>query len=826
MIPLVPWYFVVTLIGLLSFPISYRVFSALPGRGYALARTLGLLLWGYIFWLLSSLGFLANTIGGLFFALVTLAALSLWAWSTTKPGEITAWFKANLAMVFTVELLFLAAFIFMAWIRAMNPNITFTEKPMELAFISASMRAPSMPPHDPWLSGYAISYYYFGYVLVAMLANLTGVSAGVAFNLGVSLVFALTAVGSYGIVYALLVAFRPKMRLRNTLFSMFGPFFILLTSNVEGYLEYLHARGFFWIKDEAGVYTSNFWKWLDIKDLVLPPTLPYTPGSARYLWWWRASRVIQDYDYNGGLREVINEFPVFSFVLSDLHPHVLVMPFAFLGLALALNLLLGGFQGKTSIYKYNFNLEPLTFAAAPLVFGGLAFLNIWEIPLYVGLFAAAYLVTQAQRYGWTWQRFSEFVVLGIVMAVIAALLYLPYFAGFASQAKGLIPNLLFITRGAHLWVVFGTLLLPILSYLVYLWWVHGETQKMGKGLLASLTFAVGLWLFSLLLTVVIIGGMDVLRNYDPVQYPDANALVAGLGAPGIGELFKESLARRYKSSGGWLTLVVGLGLVAGLLWPSRAGRSEEARSKNNAAALPLSHVFVLLMLLFGGLVVLGPEFVYLRDIFGYRINTIFKFYYQAWLLWGTAAAFGVAVLLGELKGLRWIVYSSGLVSVATIGMVYTVMGFSAVTANFEKPETGYNLDGTQHFTYLSPDDFSAVAWLLDAPLGVLAEAVGGQYSGFARISTHSGQPTVIGWGGHETQWRGGEEEKGSREADIALLYTSVDWDQTLYIINRYNIRYIYLGALEHQAYNVYLPKFEVHLTPVFQSGNVTIYEFP
>ena len=59
-----------------------------------------------------------------------------------------------------------------------------TEKPMELAFINAIMRSPTFPPSDPWLSGYAISYYYFGYVLVALLAKLTALPGAVAFNLG------------------------------------------------------------------------------------------------------------------------------------------------------------------------------------------------------------------------------------------------------------------------------------------------------------------------------------------------------------------------------------------------------------------------------------------------------------------------------------------------------------------------------------------------------------------------------------------------------------------------------------------------------------------
>ncbi len=106
-------------------------------------------------------------------------------------------------LILVNEILFLVAFAGMAIIRAANPEILGTEKPMELAFINAILHSPEFPPHDPWLSGYAISYYYFGYVLVAMLAKITLVQGSIAFNLGIALVFGLSASGAFGLVYNL-----------------------------------------------------------------------------------------------------------------------------------------------------------------------------------------------------------------------------------------------------------------------------------------------------------------------------------------------------------------------------------------------------------------------------------------------------------------------------------------------------------------------------------------------------------------------------------------------------------------------------------------------
>jgi len=104
--------------------------------------------------------------------------------------------------------------------------------------------------------------------------------------------------------------------------------------------------------------------------------------------------------------------------------------------------------------------------------------------------------------------------------------------------------------------------------------------------------------------------------------------------------------------------------------------------------------------------------------------------------------------------------------------------------------------------------------------------VGGQYSGYARVATLSGQPTVLGWPGHEGQWRGGYEEVGSREQDIRTLYETADWETALEIIQRYNIRFIFLGDLEMRTYAVNTQKFEINLGLGFEQGNTRVFVVP
>ena len=352
------WYFIITIIGLIAFPISYRIFKFLPDRGFAFTRPVGLFIFSYIFWLFASLQIIPNDIGGALLALTVVLVITVLAKHGIDKQEIVSWIKSKSRFIITAEVLFFITFLIWSIVRSVNPDITGTEKPMELAFINAILRSPTFPPHDPWLSGYSISYYYFGYVMVALLARVTNISGPVAFNLAISSWFALTALAAYGIGYSLLsLKFMNRNEQsanhilsdqKNSFFALLTPLFILIVSNIEGFLEVLHSLGLFWKKTLTGDWVSNFWSWINIQELVVPPVEPFTwiPKRVGGIWWWRASRVLQDFNILDQSKEIIDEFPFFSYFLADLHPHVLAMPFALVAIGLALNIFWGGFHAK------------------------------------------------------------------------------------------------------------------------------------------------------------------------------------------------------------------------------------------------------------------------------------------------------------------------------------------------------------------------------------------------------------------------------------------------------------------------------------------------
>jgi len=844
MMALYLWYFIITLLGLLTFPLAYRLLPALADRGYALSRALGWLLWGYIFWLLGSLGVLQNNVGGELFVLLILAAVGFWSLRRVGWAEIKAWFGAQRRLVLTVELLFLAAFAGWSAVRAANPDIVGTEKPMELAFINAILRSPALPPFDPWLSGYAISYYYFGYVLVAMLAKLAGTTGGVAFNLGGSLVFALSAVGSYGLLYNLLhdrglqtadgryqtVVRRPPSAVFRPLLA---PFFLLIVSNLGGLLHLLRLGGIFWRTDTSGALTSPLWAWLDMGSFSDPPPAEPFP----HWWWWQASRVIQDFDFNWVNKgDIIDEFPFFSYLLADLHPHVLAMPFAFLAMTMAFGLFLD--RGDEKLPWPRLTLSPAFFLVSAVILGGIVFLNTWDAPFYVALFAGAYVLRRWRLDVGRWTLVSlsrDFVVAGLTLGISGILLYLPFYLGFSSQAGGPLPNVIYVTRGIYLWIMFAPLLTPILIFVIYLWRGQAEAKREGlkRGLQITLGLVLILWLVSLAISGII-ASLPLFSSIAPEAAASARAFLGSLAAPGWGALLEEGFIRRLTAPGALLTLAALLTFTLANLWPRRQedfGDGEISPSPLLPRSLPSSQTYALLLTLTAGLLVLVPEFIYLRDLFGYRINTIFKFYFLAWLMWGIVAAYAVVVLWTGLSSAWRVVFRAGMIVLLGLSLIYPVLGLWTKTDGFDPPR--WTLDGTAYLHSSSPDEAAAMAWLREAPLGVAAEAVGGSYTTFARMATHSGQPTVLGWEFHEVQWRGGSELLGTRKADIARLYCIPNWDEARQVLDLYDIRYVVVGVRERSEYaagssscpaGLSETKFILNLPVVFQQGDVTIYE--
>jgi YYY domain-containing protein len=259
-------------------------------------------------------------------------------------------------------------------------------------------------------------------------------------------------------------------------------------------------------------------------------------------------------------------------------------------------------------------------------------------------------------------------------------------------------------------------------------------------------------------------------------------------------------------------------------------------SSAEAGSPPATHPavqFVLLCAVAGLLLTLSVEFVYLVDVFRVRMNTIFKFYFQAWVLMAIASAFAIYWLtsanhltsrLGKSVRLLLLVGFWGLF---VMGMFFPVLGNISRAANFE-PEP--RLDGTAYLADSHPYDYEAIGWLnanVDgAPVILEAPGTGGSsYVYEGRISALTGLPTLLGWGGHENQWRGSYEIQRSREPDIETIYNTFESQEALTLLDKYDITYVYVGPLERNRYDARgLAKFDSFMDRVYSNEGVTIYQ--
>jgi uncharacterized membrane protein len=89
-------------------------------------------------------------------------------------------------------------------------------------------------------------------------------------------------------------------------------------------------------------------------------------------------------------------------------------------------------------------------------------------------------------------------------------------------------------------------------------------------------------------------------------------------------------------------------------------------------------------------------------------------------------------------------------------------------------------------------------------------------------------PTVIGWEGCVITWGRTWDEVGERRGDVDMIYNTLDNDQAMALLKKYNVKYVYIGAGEREAYESEgLQKFVGHpedYDPIYEDEGVTIYE--
>lgn len=798
---LLAWLLVIELLGLLGFPLAFFLFGRLPDRGYSLVKPLALLLAAYLLWLLGLSGAVVNSP-------VTIAAILLlgafifgWLYRRHWP-ELEDYLRSQWRYILVVEGLFLVVFLAWAFIVSETPAINHTEKPMDFAFLNGILQSEFFPPEDPWLAGHSISYYYFGHFIMALPLTLAGITSNVGYNLSLAGLPALAAVAAFGLTYNLVRLSGGGFR-SGLVFGLTAPLLIIVAGNLEGGLEFMQLRG--WGGD-------GFWEWVAIKGLDGAPGSGLFPDAN--WWWWRATRVIDTLDGGVSLDYTITEFPFFSFLLGDLHSHVLNLPFLLLSLSLMLNL----FVAPEPPDFRRLVQHPWQSGALAVSLGALAFINSWDFPVCAGILGAVVLARNWQGEMAIAGRGAESASLSVLtiedgrralgraflasasfltpVLAAAVLLYLPFYLTLTSQVSGILPYLGPGTRPLHFLLAMG---LPALLGLAFLW-------RQGQGrprpipaeapAIALVVIAAATPLLLWLILAATWGGLT----------QGVESLPATLGL--------RTLAA--------LPALLAAGF-AGYCALSRAARDEEA-----------TPAFPLLLLAAAAYLVAGAELYHLADFFGNRMNTVFKVYYQAWLLLGIVGAYGLYYCYSRWGYLRRTgriaqLGLGGLAALLLVVALYYPVGAAIDRTGLFREGHDFKqntLDGLAYIRADHPAEYAAIRWLRDdAKPGRLVEAVGDDYTEYGRVSAATGRPAVLGWPGHEHQWRGTTEIFRGREDDVARIYQDADPAVVRGVLSQYGVRYVYLGHRERAKYGVSEPAaVEGVMQTVFARDDVIIYE--
>ena len=838
-LPVLAWLGVLELIALVTLPLTFVVFRPLSDKGYLFGKTLGLLLVGLIVWLLASTQLVAFSRQSIVLAMLLLGMASLGALAA-RWDEIIDFVRMRWRALVVAEVVFIAAFLAFVLVRMANPDLWHPyrggEKPMDFAYLNAVLRSTIMPPYDPWFGGGYLNYYYWGQFLTAMLIKATGILPTTAFNLAVPTFFALTAGGVYTIVYNLVRSASRRLdesmgilssapSWSPVLMGLVGVAFVVVLGNLDGAIQVWHGVGNALSGQPFGEF--DFWR----SSRMMPPD---PPGHE------------------------ITEFPFFTFLFADLHAHMMVIPFTVLVLGLALTVVFavlvpsrrgrgalvpspsGGRLGRGLISAGTLRLAILGIAV-----GSLAPLNTWDLPTYIIVAAAAILFAEFLAHGGlTLLVLLRAGVKTVFMIAVGFAAFLPYHLAGETFYNSIEST----TNTTVLWqflAIFGLFVFIIATFTIEE--LADSARRYANALRRKLSQLY-----------------DVLDSADAAVHTGVARNAVAVGNADNATAPRNSVNGDAPISTTWLfaaiagALLVGIAITAAFsgvvgstvpfalalsLLLAAIGIGVLLRDKPDAAQLG----FALLLALVALSLVIGLDFFRVEGDID-RLNSIFKFYLQVWVMLGIASAYllwrlfhAQSSVLSRIAPVReaWQVTLAALLIGAAI---YPALGTQdRLRDRFEGYVTPLTLNGIAFMegsSFREKDgesidlatDYEGIRWLQRNVQGspIVLEAVTPSYRWAGRVSMYTGLPSVIGWQWHQEQQRAGYAYEVSRRTEaVRTIYSTQDSAQTLALMRTYNVEYVYLGHLERIYFPEGMAKFEDSLggalEKVFDNGETAIY---
>lgn len=696
------WWLTIFLLGGLSLPLVFHFFKSFWDKGYIFSKIISLSLFTYITLVLGIFKFLPFSSSSIFSLIVFSLFINFYYLS--RPGNWPKFLdtlKTHYKAFLFEEIIFLLLLVAWSFVRGFAPDIEGLEKFMDWGFVNSMLRSQFMPPADVWFSGESINYYYFGHLMFAFLTKLSGISSVITYNLSIATVCGLTFVSGFSIVSNLV---------RSTLKKPTSRQFILpaiISALLLTFGGNLHA---IYKITKLNIQQNN-------NRLVL--TKPALTQAMNNYWYPDATRFI---GFDPDIKDkTIHEFPVYSFVVADLHGHMNDIPVILLFMAFL-------FSFYLSLNSKNPKFPNWSLIIPSGLLLSIAYMtNAWDYAVYGMLFGISY-----------------------------------FFINLTSKSY---------TLRSTLWRTFASGTLAILFWLLF-----------------SLPFSL---------------------NFTPMT---EGLRLADSRTP-LYQLF---------------VLYGGFWLIGGPFFLYILIKLFKFLFKKAKFDLTISDVFVFSLFLTATVLVIIPEIGYIKDIYIYehrRANTMFKLVYEAFIMYSLVSGYALFRFSQKFKKFK---------AVNLYRLVFLLVFVSHMIYPYFAIKSYYGL--TQYkglwglgFLELSyPDNLSAINWINKNIQGqpVILEATGDSYTTFNQISMATGLPTVEGWVVHEWLWRGGYDKPGARQTEVEKMYTSADKSEVASLLQKYSVKYVFVGDKEREKYPDLNEKNFTDLGAkiIFQSGLTKVYQ--
>jgi YYY domain-containing protein len=794
------FYLLFFVLGLIALPYFFPVFSWLPDRGYPLLRIGGLIVTTWLVWFVGSLKILPFSQATIWLVIAICLLLGV-GLAFLQRKSISNYLSSNWKHIVIIEAIYLLLFLISLSIRLGNPDLwnpwAGGEKPMDFTFFNAVLRSVYFPPENPWFAGHYLNYYYYGYVLAAIPTKFLGILPSIAYNLVLPSWFAMTGIGIFSIGYNLLVGFRQysnqinikpeekqiptrlhifnRQRMINNLPYLAGTFTlvsVLFLGNLDEIRilwKYLPEASI--TKSNSSIPLERTGEFIGGAIKVLTGRSPLPGNNSR--WYFEASRPI----LTEGPDTPIAEFPYFTFLYGDMHPHMLSMPVYALAFGWLLNIMLMPISTK----KWPSKIQGLILAG--LIFGSFRATHTWDFPLFIGLGMLVILwESWHARSGLVKQTIQKIIIYELAFLGISIAFYLPFTQWFKTEYVSL-----------QLWEGRRT---PVIDYL----FVFGLplfilTSLLVRDLLPIIRTGYQKWVSSIKLRLLNIVSWRYLQWYIAI-------LLVSLV---LGFLWHYD----------YQVLTFGIPFLISIIYLIAFKRE-----------IPLLQKITCILFGLGLSITLFVEVFVLSGDVG-RSNTVFRFYNQAWFIFGMATSLALIDLFTGPK--PWSLFKKSawgfmlgllVLFAASYPLIATAKRISDRWPDIQNPP--HSLDGALFMlgdassanpAFYNDDnrlfdlshDYAAILYMQDHISGspVIVEGHTGEYRWGSRFSIYTGLPSVIGWSWHVRQHNslidGAYIDK--LIGNVNNFYDTSDIQEAIKFIERFQVQYIVVGDLERAYYD-------------------------